>query len=61
MQESYEWIVDNIKSSRNEFHLTCCYTLLQLFKLRYKEECNDLAGQLLLDIRTKEIEISLTA
>lgn len=61
MKESYDWLVKCVSGCWNSFQIDCCYTLLQLFKLRYKEEGNKLADQLLLDIRTKEIEISITA
>lgn len=38
MEQSYQWIMNCIESSNNEFQFKCCRTLIGLFDTMYKEE-----------------------
>jgi hypothetical protein len=59
MQESYDWIVNCIYSSTNQFHLLCCAKLIALFNSQFKAEaeCEKLTSDLLLDCREQETSI----
>ncbi len=63
VQESYDWIVNCIYSSTNQFHLLCCATLVDLFSQKFKGDtnCERLTVELLSDIREQETSISVTA
>lgn len=59
IQETYDWITNCIYSCTNEFQLKCCYELVDLFRRRYK--IDQLADDLLMDIRSQENSILITA
>ena len=56
-QKSYDWIVNAINSSNNPFHIECCKKLIELYSIRFPEDCMKEA-ELLMIVYNKEHELN---
>ncbi len=63
MEQSYYWVMSCIESSFSSFQFKCCFTLIQLFEAKYKDE--ELARHSITELYTaldkQEIKYSVLA
>lgn len=57
MEQSFNWIKDNIESCLTQFQLDCCWILIDLFDKKYGDDGYRLKDELLSSWLAKEAMI----